>query len=189
MSPNAGNLETEFCEEVPDTVGFTLLETRWRVRSPCHRKCHPHSRARRRTISRIAVANSAHLGAAGHLADSGYWGYFIGLSALKPRSRWPILRLGYFSEAALHALSNASGVEGRTFRGFGGSFVLWVFGNHDLTEPGPCQIAAKFCHYNIFSKVTAECLIVEVRSHLKLPFFSFVLTSLNQPMLKLSPLW
>jgi len=31
------------------------------------------------------------------------------LSALKPSKRWPIWGLGYFSEAALHALSNASG--------------------------------------------------------------------------------
>jgi hypothetical protein len=62
MSPNAGNFETEFCEEVPDTVGFTLLETRLRVRSPSHPKCHPASGARRRTIIRIAVANSPHFG-------------------------------------------------------------------------------------------------------------------------------
>jgi len=36
-------------------------------------------------------------------------GYFIGLSALKLRKRWPILSLGNFSKAAIHALSNASG--------------------------------------------------------------------------------
>jgi RsiW-degrading membrane proteinase PrsW (M82 family) len=47
--------------------------------------------------------------AAAHMAHSGYWGYFIGLSALKPSKRWPILSLGYFSEVAIHALSNASG--------------------------------------------------------------------------------
>jgi RsiW-degrading membrane proteinase PrsW (M82 family) len=47
--------------------------------------------------------------AATQMAHSGYWGYFIGLSALKPSKRWPILGLGYFSEAAIHALSNASG--------------------------------------------------------------------------------
>jgi RsiW-degrading membrane proteinase PrsW (M82 family) len=46
--------------------------------------------------------------AAGHMAHSGYWGYFIGLSALKPSKRWPILSLGNFSEAALHASSKAS---------------------------------------------------------------------------------
>jgi RsiW-degrading membrane proteinase PrsW (M82 family) len=46
--------------------------------------------------------------AAAHMAESGFWGYFIGLSALKPSKRWPILGVGYFSEAALHALSKAS---------------------------------------------------------------------------------
>jgi len=44
------------------------------------------------------------------MAHSGYLGYFIGLSAVKPSKRWPIWGPGYFSEAALHALSNASGV-------------------------------------------------------------------------------
>jgi RsiW-degrading membrane proteinase PrsW (M82 family) len=90
--------------------------------------------------------------AAAQIIHSGYLGYFIGLSALKPRKRWPILGLGYFSEAALYALFKASGVEGRTFRGVGGSFVLCVFGSRDLTEPRLCQIATKFCHDNIFSK-------------------------------------
>ena len=43
------------------------------------------------------------------MAYSGYLGYFIGLSALKPRKRWQILGVGYFSASALHALWNASG--------------------------------------------------------------------------------
>jgi len=47
---------------VPDTVGFTLLETRLTVRSQCHPKCHPQSGTGRRTISRIAVVNSGHFG-------------------------------------------------------------------------------------------------------------------------------
>lgn len=47
---------------------------------------------------------------AGHLADSGYFGYFIGLSVLKPRQRWQILVVGYFSAAALHALWNSTGL-------------------------------------------------------------------------------
>jgi RsiW-degrading membrane proteinase PrsW (M82 family) len=46
---------------------------------------------------------------AGHMAYSGYLGYFIGLSALKPKKRWQILGVGYLSAAALHALWNASG--------------------------------------------------------------------------------
>jgi len=44
----------------------------------------------------------------GHMAYSGYFGYFIGLSALKPESRWLTLGIGYFTAAALHALWNSS---------------------------------------------------------------------------------
>ncbi|MEA5582934.1 PrsW family glutamic-type intramembrane protease [Nodularia harveyana UHCC-0300] len=46
---------------------------------------------------------------AGHMAYSGYLGYFIGLAVLKPRMRWQILSIGYLSASALHALWNASG--------------------------------------------------------------------------------
>lgn len=46
---------------------------------------------------------------AGHMAYSGYLGYFIGLSVLKPRKRWQILGVGYLTAAGLHALWNASG--------------------------------------------------------------------------------
>ncbi|MEE3715367.1 PrsW family glutamic-type intramembrane protease [Tumidithrix elongata RA019] len=44
---------------------------------------------------------------AGHIAYSGYFGYFIGLSMLKPSKRWQIIALGYLSAAFLHALWNA----------------------------------------------------------------------------------
>ncbi|MBD2092175.1 PrsW family intramembrane metalloprotease [Microcoleus sp. FACHB-1515] len=47
---------------------------------------------------------------AGHMAYSGYFGYFIGLSVLKPNHRWRILGVGYLSAASLHALWNATGV-------------------------------------------------------------------------------
>ncbi len=45
---------------------------------------------------------------AGHMAYSGYFGYFIGLSALKPSKRWLLLAIGYLSSSGLHALWNAS---------------------------------------------------------------------------------
>ncbi|MBD2177108.1 PrsW family intramembrane metalloprotease [Pseudanabaena sp. FACHB-1998] len=45
---------------------------------------------------------------AGHMAYSGYFGYFIGLSILKPSLRWQILVIGYLSSALLHALWNTS---------------------------------------------------------------------------------
>jgi RsiW-degrading membrane proteinase PrsW (M82 family) len=47
---------------------------------------------------------------AGHMAYSGYFGYFIGLSILKPSKRWQILGVGYLTASALHALWNATGV-------------------------------------------------------------------------------
>ncbi len=45
---------------------------------------------------------------AGHMAYSGYFGYFIGLSVLKPRQRWSILAIGYLTAAALHAFWDAT---------------------------------------------------------------------------------
>jgi RsiW-degrading membrane proteinase PrsW (M82 family) len=45
----------------------------------------------------------------GHMAYSGYLGYFIGLSVLKPSKRWQILGVGYVCAAALHALWNSTG--------------------------------------------------------------------------------
>ena len=45
----------------------------------------------------------------GHMAYSGYFGYFIGLSVLKPSKRWKILLIGYLTAASLHALWDAAG--------------------------------------------------------------------------------
>jgi RsiW-degrading membrane proteinase PrsW (M82 family) len=42
----------------------------------------------------------------GHMAYSGYLGYFIGLSVLKPAGRWRVLGIGYLTAAGLHALWN-----------------------------------------------------------------------------------
>jgi len=46
---------------------------------------------------------------AGHMAYSGYFGYFIGLSVLRRRNSWLILGVGYFTVSILHTLWNASG--------------------------------------------------------------------------------
>lgn len=45
----------------------------------------------------------------GHIAYSGYFGYFLGLSVLKPRKRWKILGVGYLTASILHALWNSIG--------------------------------------------------------------------------------
>jgi RsiW-degrading membrane proteinase PrsW (M82 family) len=57
---------------------------------------------------------------AGHMAYSGYFGYFIGLSVLKPAKRWQILAVGWLTSATIHALWNASA---GTFGSFGLAFV------------------------------------------------------------------
>ncbi len=44
----------------------------------------------------------------GHMAYSGYFGYFIGLSILKPANRWMILAIGYLTASGLHGFWNAS---------------------------------------------------------------------------------
>ncbi|MCS6812771.1 MAG: PrsW family glutamic-type intramembrane protease [Cyanobacteria bacterium] len=46
---------------------------------------------------------------AGHMAYSGYFGYFVGLSVQKPSQRWSVLTVGCLSAAGLHALWNAAG--------------------------------------------------------------------------------
>jgi RsiW-degrading membrane proteinase PrsW (M82 family) len=46
---------------------------------------------------------------AGHMAYSGYFGYFIGLSVLYPKARWQILLVGYLTASALHAFWNTMG--------------------------------------------------------------------------------
>ncbi|NJN23383.1 MAG: PrsW family intramembrane metalloprotease [Acaryochloridaceae cyanobacterium RL_2_7] len=46
---------------------------------------------------------------AGHMAYSGYFGYFVGLSVLFPQKRGLTLAIGYLTSSLLHALWNASG--------------------------------------------------------------------------------
>ncbi|WP_407897572.1 PrsW family glutamic-type intramembrane protease [Scytonema sp. NUACC26] len=58
---------------------------------------------------------------AGHLAWSGWFGYCIGLSILKPRLAWRTLIVGYLSAAGLHGLWNSSA-------GLAGSLGVFVLG-------------------------------------------------------------
>lgn len=45
----------------------------------------------------------------GHIAYSGYFGYFIGLSVLRPQHKWTLLIVGWLSSSVLHGLWDASG--------------------------------------------------------------------------------
>ena len=92
-------------------VGFTLLETLGQYVPEMTRSFSLQP-------STLAVGQLAGLqlliprvlgSIAGHMAYSGYLGYFIGLSVLKPRQGWLILVVGYISAAALHALWNSTG--------------------------------------------------------------------------------
>ncbi|AKG22950.1 PrsW family glutamic-type intramembrane protease [Calothrix sp. 336/3] len=91
-------------------VGFTLLETLGQYVPQITQ-----------TVAQQAGVNSGQLvglqlliprilgSVAGHMAYSGYLGYFIGLAVLKPSKSWQILLVGYLTSSGLHALWNATG--------------------------------------------------------------------------------
>ena len=150
----------------------------------------PCKQGRRRTISRIAVANSPHFGFSRRTYGlQRLFGIFYRFK--RPQTQEALAYFGrrLFQRFGTSRFVECVGSRQRTFAGVGGSFVLCVFGSRDIeSQSSVSESSAKFCHENTFWKVTADCLIVEVPRHLKLPFFSFVLTSLNLLMLKLSPL-
>jgi RsiW-degrading membrane proteinase PrsW (M82 family) len=46
-------------------------------------------------------------GLVGHMAYSGLFGYFIGLSVIRPKQMWKLLAIGYVSSSTIHALWNS----------------------------------------------------------------------------------
>jgi RsiW-degrading membrane proteinase PrsW (M82 family) len=83
-------------------VGFTLLETLGQY-VPLISQNSGQSMGLQLLIPRILGS------VAGHMAYSGYLGYFVGLAVLKPSKGKQILSVGYLSASALHALWNATG--------------------------------------------------------------------------------
>lgn len=91
-------------------VGFTLLETLGQYVPNIIQNVTLQAGAEAGQLAGLQLLIPRILGSvAGHMAYSGYLGYFIGLSVLKPSKRWYILGVGYLSAALLHALWNASG--------------------------------------------------------------------------------
>ena len=91
-------------------LGFTLLETLGQYVPNIIQTVTPQAGEGLGQLVGLHLLIPRILGSvAGHMAYSGYFGYFIGLSALKPSRRWSILTVGYFTASALHALWNASG--------------------------------------------------------------------------------
>lgn len=92
-------------------VGFTLLETLSQYIPQIIQNVTLQAGQGAGELAGLQLLIPRVLGSvAGHMAYSGYLGYFIGLSVLKPNQRWQILGIGYFSAAALHALWNATGI-------------------------------------------------------------------------------
>lgn len=90
-------------------VGFTLMETLGQyVPEIYHATIGAGEEAAQLASLQLLIPRV--LGSvAGHMAYSGYLGYFIGLSVLRPRGRWLILGVGYLTASGLHALWNVSG--------------------------------------------------------------------------------
>jgi RsiW-degrading membrane proteinase PrsW (M82 family) len=91
-------------------VGFTLLETLGQYVPDVTQNATLQAGAMLSQEMGFQLLIPRVLGAvAGHMAYSGYLGYFIGLSILKPENSWLTLSVGYLTAASLHALWNATG--------------------------------------------------------------------------------
>ncbi len=91
-------------------VGFTLLETLGQYVPNIINDITLQAGGEAAQLAGLHLLIPRILGSvAGHMAYSGYLGYFVGLSVLKPKKGWQILLVGYLSASFLHALWNASG--------------------------------------------------------------------------------
>ncbi len=91
-------------------VGFTLLETLGQYVPQITQNVAIQAGDGAGQLAGLQLLIPRILGSvAGHMAYSGYLGYFIGLAVLKPRKSWQILLVGYLTAAGLHALWNATG--------------------------------------------------------------------------------
>ncbi|MGB3695543.1 MAG: PrsW family glutamic-type intramembrane protease [Spirulinaceae cyanobacterium] len=91
-------------------VGFTLLETLGQYVPSIIDDITLQAGGEAAQLAGLHLLIPRILGSvAGHMAYSGYLGYFVGLSVLKPKKGWQILLVGYLTASFLHALWNASG--------------------------------------------------------------------------------
>jgi RsiW-degrading membrane proteinase PrsW (M82 family) len=92
------------------SVGFTLLETLGQYVPQITQNIGLQAGIEAGQLVGLQLLIPRILGlAAGHMAYSGYLGYFIGLAVLKPGKGWQILLVGYLTSASLHALWNTIG--------------------------------------------------------------------------------
>ena len=101
-------------------VGFSLMETLG-VYVPATYKSSLLAGQEAAQLAGLQLLIPRVLGlVAGHMAYSGYFGYFIGLSVLRFRQRWLILGVGLCTAAGLHTLWNAAGMLSPVFLAFVG---------------------------------------------------------------------
>jgi RsiW-degrading membrane proteinase PrsW (M82 family) len=90
-------------------VGFTLLETMGQYVPNLVREVLASGDEGAAYFVGLQLLIPRILGSiAGHLAYSGYFGYFIGLAVLKPKAWLLVCSIGYLTSSALHAFWNAS---------------------------------------------------------------------------------
>jgi RsiW-degrading membrane proteinase PrsW (M82 family) len=90
-------------------VGFTLMETLGQYLPDIYNATIAAGEEAAQ-LAKLQLLIPRVLGSvAGHMAYTGYFGYFIGLSVLRRRRRWLVLGVGYLTAAGLHALWNAAG--------------------------------------------------------------------------------
>ncbi|SRR5579883_119675 len=90
-------------------VGFTLLETLGQYLPDVYKATLASGEDAAQLASLQLLIPRVLGSVAGHMAYSGYLGYFIGLSVLRSRRRWLILGIGYLTASGLHALWNTMG--------------------------------------------------------------------------------
>jgi RsiW-degrading membrane proteinase PrsW (M82 family) len=91
-------------------IGFTMIETLGQYVPAMVQDAQLQAGLELSQLRGLQLLIPRLLGAiSGHMAYSGYFGYFIGLSVLRPKYRWQILVVGYITAAGLHALWNTMG--------------------------------------------------------------------------------
>ncbi|NJM64312.1 MAG: PrsW family intramembrane metalloprotease [Acaryochloris sp. RU_4_1] len=111
-------------------LGFTLVETLGQyVPGVAQEVARSSSNEFAGALAAVQLLIPRVLGSVtGHMAYSGIFGYFIGLSILKPSKRWQILGIGYLTSAGIHAFWNASGSLAQQFGNLAAVLALMIVG-------------------------------------------------------------
>ncbi|MEM9213811.1 MAG: PrsW family glutamic-type intramembrane protease [Cyanobacteria bacterium P01_F01_bin.150] len=90
-------------------VGFTLIETHLYIAEVLNGVMLQDPLGNKELMGLQLLIPRILGSVSGHMAYSGYLGYFIGLSTLKSQRQWQVVLIGYISASVLHALWNTTG--------------------------------------------------------------------------------